>query len=111
MKTFLAGFFVVLLVHCEVRADIFDTLGLRGSKNTNQTANAQVGLNGLSQDQMVQGLKDALEQGVQHAVSQLGREGGYLANPTVKIPMPDKLRTVEKALRKLKQDTLADDFI
>ncbi len=60
---------------------------------------------------MVQGLKQALSQGVQQAVSQLGRDGGFLTNLSVKIPMPEKLRTMEKALRKFKQDKLADDFI
>jgi hypothetical protein len=34
-----------------------------------------------------------------------------LTNLNVKIPLPEKLRTVEKALRKLKQDKLADDFV
>jgi hypothetical protein len=93
-----------------VRADVFDLLGLR-SKSTNQPSTAQLGLNSLSQDQLVQALKDALGQGVQEAVGRLGHDGGFLTNLSVKIPMPEKLRTVEKTLRKLKQDTLADEFV
>ena len=66
---------------------------------------------GLSQDQMVQGLKDALEKGLQEAIAGLGHDGGFLTNLNVKIPMPEKLQTVEKALRAMKQDKLADDFL
>ena len=60
---------------------------------------------------MVQGLKEALGKGVQQAVSRLGHDGGFLTNANVRIPMPEKLRTVEKTLRVLKQDKLADDFV
>ena len=65
----------------------------------------------LSQDQMVQGLKDALARGLQQAIAGLGHDGGFLTNLDVKIPMPEKLQTVEKALRAMKQDKLVDDFV
>jgi hypothetical protein len=71
----------------------------------------QTGLAGLSQDQMVQGLKDALAKGLQRAIANLGHDGGFLTNLNVKIPMPEKLQTVEKALRAMKQEKLADDFV
>jgi hypothetical protein len=71
----------------------------------------QTMLAGLSQDQMVQGLKDALAKGLQQAIAGLGHEGGFLTNLNVKIPMPEKLQTVEKAVRAMKQDKLADDFV
>ncbi len=74
-------------------------------------AQAQTTLAGLSQDQMVQGLKDALAKGLQQAIAGLGHDGGFLTNLNVKIPMPEKLQTVEKALRTMKQDKLADDFV
>jgi hypothetical protein len=68
-------------------------------------------LAGLSQDQMVQGLKDALAKGLQQAIARLGHDGGFLTNMNVKIPMPEKMQTVEKALRAMKQEKLADDFV
>jgi|CZKM01.1.fsa_nt_gi hypothetical protein len=71
------------------------------------TASAAV----LSQDQMVQGLKDALAKGLQEAIASLGHDGGFLTNLNVKIPMPEKLQTVEKALRAMKQDKYVDDFV
>ena len=69
------------------------------------------GLAALSQDQMVQGLKDALAKGVQQAIAELGHDGGFLTNLNVKIPMPEKLQKVETTLRAMKQDKLADDFV
>jgi hypothetical protein len=72
---------------------------------------AQTTLAGLSQDQMVQGLTDALAKGLKEAIASLGHDGGFLTNLNVKIPMPEKLQTVEKALRAMKQDKLVDDFV
>ena len=58
-----------------------------------------------------EGLKQALDKGVGHAVSTLGRPGGFLDDSRVRIPMPDKLAWAEKTLRRLGQDRLADDFV
>lgn len=92
------------------RADLLDRLGLRGTKSgSNQTTG--LALNSLSQDQMIAGLKEALAQGVQNAVGQLGHEGGFMNNLNVRIPLPEKLRSAETTLRALKQDKVADDFV
>ena len=69
------------------------------------------GLAALSQDQMIQGLDDALGKGLQQAIAKLGHDGGFLTNLNVRIPMPEKLQKVETALRAMKQDKLADDFV
>jgi hypothetical protein len=90
------------------RAGWLDALGLAKSP-TNSAASTAI--SALSQDQMVGGLKDALGNGLQHAIASLGHDGGFLTNLNVKIPLPEKLQSVEKALRKLKQDKLADDFV
>lgn len=58
-----------------------------------------------------QGLKQALEHGTQQAVSLLGRENGYFADPRVKIPLPENLARVEKTLRRLGQGKTADEFV
>ncbi len=65
----------------------------------------------LSSDQVVGGLKEALGKGVERAVSSLGHDGGFLTNLNVKIPLPEKLQTVEKTLRLAGQSQLADEFI
>ncbi len=92
------------------RAGLFDFLGL-GNTATNGSVALPAGVAALSQDQVVQGLKEALGKGVQEAVSRLGHDGGFLTNLDVKIPMPEKLRTVEKTLRALHEDKLADEFV
>jgi hypothetical protein len=65
----------------------------------------------LSDEEVVKGLKEALSKGAQQAVANLGREGGYLNNLDVKIPLPDELKKVEKLLRGLGQDKYADQFV
>ncbi len=65
----------------------------------------------LTNDEIGFGLKDALSNGVMHAIQQLGAQGGFYTNLRVKIPMPKQLQPVEKTLRFLKQDDLVDDFI
>ena len=89
------------------RAGFFDQLK-SAVTTTNSTVTA---VSALSQDQMVGGLKEALGKGVEHAVSSLGHDGGFLTNLDVKIPMPGKLQTVEKTLRLAGQNQLADDFV
>jgi hypothetical protein len=103
---------VTLLVSLiSARAGLLDSLGF-GQKGTNRTAALPAALTAsLSQDQMVVGLKEALSNGVQQAVGRLGHADGFLTNLNVKIPMPDKLRTVERTLRAVKQEKLADDFV
>ncbi len=97
--------------------------GMLNSSSPNSTATAPAAgasaapnhslpaLAGLSSDQVTQALKEALGQGLQHAVASLGRPGGFLTNVNVKIPLPDKLQTVEKTLRAIGQGQLADQCI
>jgi hypothetical protein len=65
----------------------------------------------LSDEERVNALKEALSKGMQQAIASLGKDGGYLNNPDVKIPLPDELKKVEKLLRGLGQDKYADQFV
>lgn len=65
----------------------------------------------LTNSEMIAGLKEALTIGAQSAINNLGRTDGFFQNPEVKISMPESLEKIEKALRKLKQDKTADEFI
>lgn len=76
-----------------------------------QTLDSESTSDALSETDVISGLKEALNKGSRLAVDQLGRVDGYYADPAVKIPMPQQLQDVESALRKLKQDKLADDFV
>lgn len=65
-------------------------------------ANAMaLSLGDLSQGNATGGLKDALTQGAQIAVKQLGAPGGFSNNPEVKIGLPGKLEKAAGALKML----------
>ncbi len=64
----------------------------------------------LADSEVVEGLKSALGNGVSSAVQNLGKLDGFYKDPKVRIPMPESLESVSKALRTLKQDKLADEF-
>ena len=103
---------IPLLIACvlagsSTRAALLDFLKPKAADTNGSLAS----LAGLSQDQVTDGLKQALGKGVQSAITNLARPGGFLDNPKVKIPMPEKLSAVEKSLRALKQDKYADEFV
>lgn len=65
----------------------------------------------LSNDTLAKGLKEALKNGVEYGVAQLGNDGGYLNNPNVKIPLPQNLAKTETIIRSVGGEKLADDLI
>lgn len=65
----------------------------------------------LSNSDISSGLKQALDIGIKKAVELLGQDGGFLGDQAVKIFMPEKLQKVDKFLRTIGQDKIADDFI
>ena len=76
MKKFLLFGLSLFVAFNVARADVLDALGF-GKRSSNPTATLPSDLPAsLSQDQVVQGLKEALSKGVQQAVGSLGHEGG-----------------------------------
>lgn len=57
------------------------------------------------------GLKEALNKGVTDQVSKLTQKDGFYKNEAVRIILPDELKKVDTALRKMGMSTLADDGI
>jgi len=55
----------------------------------------------LTNGEVVRGLKQALMQGADTAVAELGRENGFLANPRVRIPLPASLARADAFSRKI----------
>lgn len=82
-----------------------------GSSAGKDSAGSLAAASALSNSEMAEGLKQALQKGVDHAIENLGSRDGFLANPKVKIPMPDYLQQVEQILRKTGQDQYADQFV
>lgn len=66
---------------------------------------------GISEDQAGSGLKDALQVAAGRAVQSTGRTDGYFGNPQIRIPMPQKLESAEKALRRMGMGAQADEFV
>jgi hypothetical protein len=67
-------------------------------------------LDALSSQQAAAGLRAALSQGVDVAVSQLGKSGGFLNDPKVAIPLPHPLDKAESGLRMLGMGSQADEL-
>lgn len=56
-------------------------------------------------------LRAALEQGSVKAVGKLGRAGGFLDDPKVRIPLPDGLRQAESLLRAVGRGRELDELV
>lgn len=98
---------LALFAVATAQADFRDKLrGLLGGEEKSTAGTAA-----LSNQDMVQGVLEALSVGVKRAVDQLGTAGGYLEDPQVRIPLPKQLRSVEKLARGLGQGKYADQFI
>lgn len=65
----------------------------------------------LTEDKIAEGLKQALDQGIRQSVNQLGTKNGFLGDASVKIPMPQSLKKLDKGLRKVGQEKVADKFV
>ncbi len=57
------------------------------------------GNSGLSNSEIIDGLKQALQVGTQNSAKKLSAVNGYLGNPLIKIIMPPEAQKVEDALR------------
>jgi hypothetical protein len=64
----------------------------------------------LSDSQITAGLKEALSVGARRAVELLGRQGGFLDDASVRIPLPGVLETAAKGLRATGQGQYVDEF-
>ncbi|CAM4278611.1 DUF4197 domain-containing protein [Flavobacterium terrigena] len=63
----------------------------------------------LSQAEMGNGLKEALNNGITKQVSKLTATDGFFRNEAVKILLPEELQKVDTKLRQLGMSKLADD--
>lgn len=64
---------------------------------------------GLSNEFIANGLKEALDQGIEKQVSKLTQTDGFFKNELVKILLPEELRKVDKTLRDVGLGSLADE--
>lgn len=64
--------------------------------------------NPLSESEISKGLKEALNNGISKQVSLLTAKDGFLKNEAVKITLPGELKKVDKQLRQMGMEKLAD---
>ncbi len=73
---------------------------------------AQAGaLDAISTGDASAGVKEALAKGADYAVASLGRDGGFLGNSKVKIPLPGYLQKAESGLRMFGMGKQADELV
>ncbi len=90
-------FLSLTLVSCKTTdlAQVLDTLG---------------GQQGLSQQTVAAGLKQALQVGTEKTVFNTNRNGGFSQNPLIKILVPEKLDKVASTVRKIGLGSYVDTF-
>lgn len=77
--------------------------------STNSSSNQAV--SSLSSQETSDGLKLALNQGVNKAVSMLGTTDGFMGNKEVKIPLPESIKKIEKGMRMIGMGSQADELV
>ena len=65
---------------------------------------------GLSEETIIRGLKEALREGSKKAAATLSQPGGYANDAQLRIPIPEDLHDVAAKLRKIGMGRLVDEF-
>ena len=65
----------------------------------------------LGESEAASGVREAIERGADSAVSLLGRPGGFLDNPQVRIPLPGALNSAAQMLRSIGQGARVDELV
>ncbi len=63
----------------------------------------------VGNQEIAQGLREALNMGIEQQVSKLAQENGFFNDERVKILLPEELRKVDKTLRDVGLSSLADE--
>ncbi|MEQ9466439.1 MAG: DUF4197 domain-containing protein [Ekhidna sp.] len=66
---------------------------------------------GLSTDQVIDGLKEALVKGTNTGTQKVSQLDGYFKNPSIKIPFPPDVQKVENTLRDVGLGSEVDRFV
>jgi len=101
-KPFFIASFLLAIVPTIVYGGLFDRIKQHVGATSKQ---------GLDQETMVSGLKEALSVGAQNAVESVSKMNGYFGNEMIKIMMPEKIQMVTDVLAKAGYQKQVDDFI
>ncbi len=86
---------------------LFIAIQFVGCAELQKVAN-QYGGGALTQAQIGNGLKEALDKGIKNQVSKLTATDGFYKNQLVKILLPQELQVVDKTLRRVGLGSVAD---
>jgi hypothetical protein len=115
MRSTTFGVMIIAAVLClgaPAQADLLDKAkSLLNKDKAKPAASAGQAGTTLDKDTVAAGLKEALAIGSQNAVKAGSQIDGYLRNPAIKIPLPEKVKKVEKPLRKVGLSKQVDEFI
>jgi len=93
-----------------VSAQFFDNLLQKGVESLSQDKPlSEIGAS-FSEETIIAGLKEALEVGVGKSIDFTSKLDGYVGNPKIKIPMPEKIQNVADMLAKFGFQKSVDDF-
>ncbi|SMC59885.1 DUF4197 domain-containing protein [Moheibacter sediminis] len=67
------------------------------------------GIAGVSSTRIAEGLKQALNFGIQEGITSLGKKDGFFGNSLTKILLPQELQKVDNTLRNIGLGSLADE--
>ena len=112
MKTILLLLSIVFTNHSLQAQGMFDKIKkAAGDKGILNTGKAGSSATGLSNTDIVSGLKEALRVATDTTTKTLGAAGGYLKNEAIKIVMPAEALKAEKTLRTMGAGALVDKAI
>ncbi len=90
---------------------IFILFGLTRCGELQQIARQLPSTEAITNADIAKALKEALHQGIDKEVESLMKAGGFYNQPDVRILLPDELKKVDEALRKIGLGNLADEGI
>ncbi len=116
------GMLMLALAHSAMAGGLGDLLGGDQLKNLEQqggallqqqttTAGNPSMLQGIPQSEQIGGLRQALQQGAENAVSVLGKNNGFLDNPRVKIPLPGRLQQIDGLMHQVGMGSYSDALV
>lgn len=88
-----------------------ESIATEATKSSPGKTSNNASVDSLSNTEVNSGLKTALTQGVDKAVSSLGIANGFFVNPEVKIPLPDSLKKVEKGMKLMGMGEQSDALV
>lgn len=97
IKKLLLFVFVLLLVSCAELQQVVDQF--------------PQGTYGIGNEEIANGLREALDKGIEQQVRKLTKEDGFYKNELVKILLPEELQKVDRTLRDVGLGNLADEGI